>query len=148
MSALYRLLLRLYPRSFRERLGSAMAETFEDEFSAARSQGLGAVTSLAARTLFRTPLLALEERVREWTRGGSWTTDIRHAVRGLARSPGFALVTAVTVGLGVGATVSLYSVVDAMLLQPLPVLQPDRLFRVHEDRDAFHTNDTRSSGGR
>jgi predicted permease len=114
-----------------------MAETFDDEFSAARSRGLAAAASLVVRALLRTPFLALEERVRAWARGGSWATDVRHATRAVARSPGFALITALTVGLGVGATVSLYSVVDAMLLRPLPVSEPDGLFRVHEDRDRY-----------
>jgi len=138
VSRLHRLLLRLYPREFRERLGSAMVETLDEEQAAARRRGTGAALVLLLRTLVRTPFLALGEHLRSRTGGsgrGAWATDFRHALRGLARAPGFAMVTALTVGLGVGATVALYSVVDAMLLRPLPVLQPDRLYRVQEDRN-------------
>lgn len=152
---LYRLLLALYPRSFRDELGEAMAETFAEELAHARERGAGAVLWLWVGTLSRTPVLALEERVRRAGRGRSggrgggaaglrraavpaalevWTLDLRHAARGVVRSPGFALVTVLTVGLGVAATASLFSVVDALLLRPLPVSAPDRLVRVHEAR--------------
>lgn len=144
MSRLFRLLLRLYPGDFRHRLGAAMAETFDEELAEARRRGRGAVLALGLRTLVRTPFLALEERARSWrdgSRSGSglaaWRTDLGHAVRGLLRSPSFTLVTVLTVSLGVGATTSLYSIVDAMLLRPLPVREPDRLFRVQEERDRY-----------
>lgn len=134
---LYRALLRLYPRSFREQLGPAMAETFAEELGSARRRGRVAVASLWARTLARAPLLALEERVRRAGPGdglASWGVDLRVALRSLVRAPGFALVAVLTVGLGVAATASLFSVVDALLLRPLPVRAPERLVRVHETR--------------
>lgn len=140
--ALYRLLLRLYPRDFRARLGTSMAETFADELRAARMRGAGAVVGLWLRALLRTPLLAAEERVRSGRTGGargasfvesSWS-DLRLGVRALVRTPGFVAVTVLTVGLGVGATASLFSVANALLLRPLPVQDPDRLVRVQELR--------------
>ncbi|MDX1646090.1 MAG: ABC transporter permease [Longimicrobiales bacterium] len=137
MTRLYRLLLRLYPLDVRARLGEAMAETFDEEWSEVRERGAAARVLFALRTLVRTPLLALEE----WRRGGvgggglgAWITDLGHAVRAIRRSPGFSLATALTVGLGVGATVSIYAIADATLLRELPVLEPDRLVRVAEER--------------
>ena len=59
--------------------------------------------------------------------------DVRYAVRSLRRSPGFAVIAIVTLALGIGATTSIYSVVDTILLQPLPFVDGDRLVRVVEN---------------
>jgi predicted permease len=58
--------------------------------------------------------------------------DIRLALRLLARRPGFAAVTIVTLALGIGAPTAIFSVVDAVLLRPLPYPEPDRVvqFRI------------------
>ena len=56
-----------------------------------------------------------------------WTKDLRHAVRALRRSPGFAVVTVGTLGLSMGATTGIFSVVDTVLLDPLPYRSADRL---------------------
>jgi predicted permease len=60
--------------------------------------------------------------------------DVRLALRAIARAPGFALVAIITIGLGAGATTSLFSVINALLLQPLPVSSPERLFSIQEQR--------------
>lgn len=65
----------------------------------------------------------------------SWVQDLRFCLRVLARSPGFVMVTVLTVGLGVGASATLFSVMNALLLRPLPVQEPDRVVRVQELRD-------------
>lgn len=56
--------------------------------------------------------------------------DIRHAVRSLRRSPGFATAAILTVALGVGANTAIFSVVHGVLLRPLPYLDPDRIVSV------------------
>ena len=57
-------------------------------------------------------------------------TELRHALRGLAKNPGFTLAATATLALGIGSTVAIFGVVDAVLLRPLPYASPERLHRV------------------
>ena len=59
--------------------------------------------------------------------------DVRYATRTLRRSPGFATVAVLTLALGIGATTAIYSVVDTILLQPLPFAGADGLVQIAEN---------------
>src|SRR5687767_10374065 len=64
--------------------------------------------------------------------------DIRIGLRSLMRVPLLTLTIIATVGLGMGATVAIFSAVDAALLRPLPYADPERLVRIYTDAPPFH----------
>jgi predicted permease len=80
--------------------------------------------------------------VRAWR---LWLDDIRrdlsYALRGLARTPSFTAAAIVTLGLGIGITTAVFSVVNAVLLEPLPYKDADQLVRVVERAPLRDTND-------
>ena len=73
----------------------------------------------------------------------SLRADVTYAVRWLARSPGFTLVAVASLAIGIGFNTAIFSVVDALLLRPLPVERPDRLVDVYTrggDGDTYATS--------
>ena len=60
----------------------------------------------------------------------SFVRDIRYVTRALLRTPAFFFVTVITLGLGIGATTAIYTVIDGVLLRPLPYPDPDRIVQL------------------
>jgi putative ABC transport system permease protein len=56
--------------------------------------------------------------------------DIRYALRSFLRAPGFTLVALITLALGIGGTTAIFSIVDGVVLRPLPYSDPDRIVRL------------------
>ncbi|MDE3198346.1 MAG: ABC transporter permease [Acidobacteriota bacterium] len=80
----------------------------------------------------------VKERCRD-ARGTRWIDDlrqdIRHTFRAFRRNPGFTVVALLTLGLGSGATTVMFTVIDGVLLKPLPYPEPDRLLVLREQTD-------------
>ena len=85
------------------------------------------------------------EPVKEYVRDmrvGAWLDalrqDVRFGVHTLTRRPAFTLMAVLTLGVGMGATTAMFSLIDSVLLKPLPFHQPDRLTMVWEVRSRFN----------
>ena len=63
--------------------------------------------------------------------------DIRYTVRTCLRSPGFSLLAILTMAIGIGANTAIFSVVNTVLLRPLPFEQPDDLVLVSQSTNGF-----------
>src|ERR1700684_335726 len=62
----------------------------------------------------------------------STSRDLQYALRTLGRNPGFACVSILALGLGIGANSAIFTVVNSVLLQPLHFAKPEQLIVVHE----------------
>ena len=85
-----------------------------------------------ARLAFGNVTLVQEDARAAWTIRALEQSrqDVRYALRTLRKSPGFALVTILTLSFGIGANTAIYTLIDALMLRSLPVPHPDRLLQI------------------
>jgi putative ABC transport system permease protein len=114
-------------------LSVSIQEHLEDKIEELMESGMSREEAAqTARREFGNVAL-LEQRSREvwqWTTIESIVSDIRFTLRALFKSPGFTLMAILIMALGIGANSAIFSVVHAVLLQPLPYQDPDRLVQI------------------
>ncbi len=141
---LARIVLGLFPPSFRRSFGADLVTAVGDRVDdAAVRGGIRAVWTMCRALLDLTGAAMLEwllpshasaRSTRRATRSGSLmdtlAQDLRFGLRSLVRRPAFAAVAILTLALGIGATTGVFSVVEGVLLAPLPYPEPDGLVMV------------------
>jgi hypothetical protein len=139
MGALRRFLIRLSGLFRKERQEQEMEEEFESHFQMHVEDnlrhGMGAAQAWREARLKFGGIDQTKESMREvstfMTLETTWR-DMRYAIRGLCRNPGFAATAILSLALGIGASVAIFTLADNLLLRPLPYREPGRLMMVWE----------------
>ncbi len=142
LTRLYAVLLRLYPAEHRAAWGAGMKATFDKRAGEIAGAGRGKRLRFVVKEFGNILATALKERsalVRPSPSPSLWRNivsnllfDLRGAARGWRREPVTTAVIVLTLALGIGATTAIFTIVDGVLLRPLPFPAADRLVRVYE----------------
>lgn len=133
----FRLLLRLYPADFRDDMGESVVEAYRDRAREAhKRRGTRGIFEVWGHAMMDTLRNGPGERANpavSWRRTGQWARDAQSATRRLRRAPGLfaAVVATLTIGLGMFAVV--FTVVQKILVAPMPYANPDDLYFVWRD---------------
>ena len=140
-----RFVLRAFPRAFRHRFENEVLDFIEGDLERARANGRFAALRFLMLTMVDLVVSGWAERAKPtWidtspstgrNRGGenmvrAWIRDLRHAARSLTRAPGFTGIAVTTLALAVGATTGVFTIVERVLIAPLPYPDQDRLIFV------------------
>jgi len=151
--AWFELLLRAFPKRIRGRFGDSMREAFDLRLREESARGARAVAWFLLKNTGDMVSSGLMGRFgppspnphsgRAWTAGArrkrrdgvnlmeNLRQDLAFTLRSLTRNPAFSLAALLTIALGIGATTSIFSVVNGILLRPLPYSDQDRLVTIH-----------------
>jgi putative ABC transport system permease protein len=134
---LYRYLLRTLPRDLRDQFGADMEQLLRDRLEDTESRRARAV--LYAGAIVDVLRVAVAARVPRHIAGtpvalkrpiGDLPMDIRLATRALVRNPTYSVAAVLTLAVGIGTATAFFSVVNAVLLRPLPFRDADRLVSI------------------
>ena len=142
MRTLLGLMVHLFPVRFREEFGPELIDQIAIDHDRAIATGFRAEVVFFVTTALDLVRSAIAEHGQPtWTQGrpatkGSgggdmglriWINDLKLAARALRRAPGFTVVTVLTLGIALGANAGIFTVVNTVLLDPLPFPNADRL---------------------
>ncbi len=146
---LYRGLIRsVFPKAFRVEYEPHLLQVFTDRlYEVRRERRSGAILAFWYRTVVDLLVSGLRLRIRasldslsRWRRNrrrkprrdwmGSLLSDIRYGLRALLKARGFTFVAVLTLAFGIGANTAIFSVLNGIVLTPLPYHEPDRVVRV------------------
>ena len=127
---------KLFLWARRDRLSQELAEEMELHLqlkkAAARENWAAGATPEGSRRQMGNMTLAKEESRDVW--GFAWIDDllhdVRYALRTFARNPGFASIAIVSLALGIAGNTAIFSIINTLLIRPLPFREPDRLVRI------------------
>ena len=137
----FRLLQRLYPPDFRDDMATAVVETYRDRAREALDRGgLMRLAAVWMRALLDSIRNGPGERAHpavSWRRSGDWGRDAELATRRLLRKPALVVAMVGTRSVGLGLFAVVYTVVQKVLIEPLPYKDPDDLYFVWRDYRAY-----------
>ena len=126
----YAFLLRLYPAPFREEYEREMRLAFRRRRR--ETSGVPERILLWFSIIRDTFVTAAQEHF------DMLMHDIRYSLRTLKNAPAFTIAVVITLALGVGATTAIYSLINTVLLRPLPYSEPDRMVRIFETNPSLN----------
>jgi hypothetical protein len=147
-------LTRLIDWFRRDKLEAELRDELRFHHSALERDAHPAEDPVTARRRLGNTTRAIEDSRERWSI--PWLDhlqqDVRYAIRGLRRSPGFAFGVIATLALGIGANAAMFGVVDRLMFRPYPMLRdPSTVHRVYlrwNERETLRTSPTSSSAGR
>src|SRR5687768_13699665 len=151
---LFRAMLRLAPRVFRERYGDEILQSQRARLEQAHVRGGSAVWALYVKEITGGVSVAIRLWLDAWRRRSRASVtrtgigmfdvvrqDVRFAIRTLRRSPAYTATAVLVIAIGIGASTAIFSALNAFFFRPLPFADSERLVSLYETNPEFDWKD-------